>query len=246
MPFTFSHPAAVFPFLHKRLRGKFSATGLIVGSITPDFESFIHFGYYKVHSHKWLGMFWYDMPLAIAIAFVFHLTVRDPFIEHLTTDLRRRFEAWHGFNWWAYVRQHYIVFLYSLLLGILTHFLWDATTHLNMTYPDSIRSKLMFGHWRVYILLQYGFSLLGLYIVAAFIDRLPKKPVRHVRKNKALYWIYVILASVIIGAYAITSVSDPDHIDWLYVVNVCIASLLSALIAVSAVYKFINRSSANA
>jgi len=40
MPFTFSHPAIVLPLATLR-RQWISATGLIIGSITPDFEYFI-------------------------------------------------------------------------------------------------------------------------------------------------------------------------------------------------------------
>ncbi|SEF46838.1 protein of unknown function [Flavobacterium urumqiense] len=37
MPFTFSHPAIILPFLKNK---KLSATALIIGSMSPDFEYF--------------------------------------------------------------------------------------------------------------------------------------------------------------------------------------------------------------
>ena len=40
MPFTFSHPAIVLPLVRKSGHW-FSATGLIIGSLTPDFEYFM-------------------------------------------------------------------------------------------------------------------------------------------------------------------------------------------------------------
>ncbi|WP_240482010.1 DUF4184 family protein [Flavobacterium psychrophilum] len=39
MPFTFSHPAIILP-LRYLPRQWFSLTGLIIGSLTPDFEYF--------------------------------------------------------------------------------------------------------------------------------------------------------------------------------------------------------------
>jgi hypothetical protein len=40
MPFTFAHPAIVLPLKHLPKRW-YSLTGLIIGSMTPDFEYFI-------------------------------------------------------------------------------------------------------------------------------------------------------------------------------------------------------------
>ena len=69
MPFTFAHPAIVLPLLKKKYSRYFSATGLIVGSMAPDFEAFIGFRKEKIYSHNWLGVFWFDLPLALIIAF---------------------------------------------------------------------------------------------------------------------------------------------------------------------------------
>ena len=72
MPFTFSHPAIVLPLLNRnKSRILFSSTGLVIGSIIPDFESFIRFDQHKQYSHTWLGIFWFDLPLAILFSFIF-------------------------------------------------------------------------------------------------------------------------------------------------------------------------------
>lgn len=237
MPFTFSHPAAVIPFFSKKIRSRFSVTGLVVGSVAPDFESFINMGEYKVYSHTWWGMFWYDMPLAFVICFVFHWLVRDPLIENMPKDLRRRFEAWHYFDWTTYFSRHVVMVLYSLLIGICTHMIFDAITHLNMTYPDSIRSRLVFGHWRVYILLQYSFSLAGLYLCARYVLKMPRTPVKKIRRNKATFWIYIILVATAVASWIFTNLKNPGIVDRLYIVNVCIASLLAGLVVVAAIYR---------
>jgi hypothetical protein len=90
MPFTFSHPAAVLPlkYLPKKW---FSVTGLVVGSLTPDFEYFIRMRIYSSLSHTWTGLFFFDLPLAIILASVFHLLVKDQLIESLTHFLHARF-----------------------------------------------------------------------------------------------------------------------------------------------------------
>ena len=57
MPFTFSHPAIILPL--KKLPKKYiSMTGLIVGSIAPDFEYFLRMK--SKYSHTMSGILWYD------------------------------------------------------------------------------------------------------------------------------------------------------------------------------------------
>ncbi|AIK36171.1 hypothetical protein BG07_3819 [Bacillus pseudomycoides] len=49
MPFTFAHPAAVIPFCKKQRY--VSVTALVLGSMVPDFEYFLHFRPYGVIGH---------------------------------------------------------------------------------------------------------------------------------------------------------------------------------------------------
>lgn len=76
MPFTFAHPAIILPlpFLNKRW---FSLTGLIIGSMIPDFEYFIRMRIQSIYSHTLAGIFWFDLPLALLISFIFHNKVKN-------------------------------------------------------------------------------------------------------------------------------------------------------------------------
>ena len=57
MPFTFSHPALILPL--KYFPNKwFSLTGLVIGSLTPDFEYFLRMRIKSVYSHTLEGIFW--------------------------------------------------------------------------------------------------------------------------------------------------------------------------------------------
>src|SRR3954469_13296912 len=101
MPFTFAHPAIVLPLINKN-RKFFSATGLVIGSIIPDFEAFIRLNVNKPYSHTWLGMFWFDLPLGLIAAFVFHDLVRDPLIRNLPGFLGDKFARFIHFQWNRY------------------------------------------------------------------------------------------------------------------------------------------------
>lgn len=214
MPFTFSHPALILPLLHKRKK-LFSATGLVIGSLIPDFESFITLNEHKWHSHRWTGAFWYDLPLALIAAFIFHGIVRNPLIKNLPDFISNKFVRSLGFSWLSYFRRHFLVVLTSMIIGILSHLLWDAVTHLNFVFPDSRASEIYFHKVRLYMILQYASSVAGLVIVAWYILALPTLSVSKRKHSKNVFYIgedikgpskspyWIILSVVTMAAIAV-------------------------------------------
>lgn len=79
MPFTFSHPAILLPFLKNK---KLSATALIVGSTSPDLEYFFRMRMQSEISHTFSGIFLIDFPLGFIVMFVFHEIIKKPLIEN--------------------------------------------------------------------------------------------------------------------------------------------------------------------
>ncbi len=198
MPFTFAHPAVVLPF---RLfpRRWVSWTGLIIGSLTPDFEGFIHLGGPKVVSHSWAGMFWWDLPVGLALCFIFHLLFRDLLIDQLPGFLRRRVVQYRRFDWLGYVRKNAPVFLISLLLGIASHLLLDRLTHTD-TYRYDERLGLELG-WEESIVvrqwLQFGCSFLGMALLGWQIASLPARPVYFNRRFWKPFWFIVVFCMIL-------------------------------------------------
>jgi hypothetical protein len=68
MPFTPAHPAIVLPLIRSRY---FSATGLIIGSLSPDFEYFFKMSVDSIYSHSKVGLFYFDLPVTIVLALLF-------------------------------------------------------------------------------------------------------------------------------------------------------------------------------
>jgi len=236
MPFTFSHPAIVLPFISKNKSWKiFSSTGLIIGSIIPDFESFIRFDQHKEYSHTWLGAFWFDLPLAVLFAVVFHNVVRDPLIRNLPPTIGAKYYSYLNFNWNAFFRKHVVMVVYSMLIGIFSHLLWDAFTHLNLADPNAIDAPQMIGRFRLYIILQYACSVLGLSIVIWYIlkDRKQFSAEAHIGvaitdKRRTQYWsIAAIIAAVtiFISIYLINELINP-----VWFIEIAISGVLVALI----------------
>ena len=242
MPITFAHPAIVLPMLKKRYK-LFSATGLIIGSMIPDFESFIRLNEHKHYSHTWLGMFWFDLPLAIITAFLFHNIVRDPLIDNLPTWLENKCASYKGFRWNAYFGQHFVKIIFSMLLGIALHLVWDAFTHLNFAYPDAEDSMIMVGPFRLFKVLQDADSILGMIIVAVYIYLLPgsstlQEPpggnmmmrMEHTpqKYGKVKYWAILIMAAITTIIIAVCTITR--HLNYVLFIDINITGLLVGLI----------------
>jgi hypothetical protein len=132
MPFTFSHPALIIPLLRQRQRYPWiSATGLIAGSIAPDFEKFFRLQLSSHHSHTFNSIFYFSCPVALGLAFVFHLLVRRPLLAHLPAPLYGRLAKFTNFNWLGFVRQHPFGVMASIVVGAALHLFWDSFTHQN-------------------------------------------------------------------------------------------------------------------
>jgi hypothetical protein len=177
MPFTFSHIAAVLPLLRNR-KPWWSATGLVLGSITPDFEKFLRLSAHNGHSHSWASLFYFSCPMALGLAFIFHGVVRNPLIAHLPRALYQRLARFQGFDWGQHFRQHYGRVLASVLLGAVSHLVWDSFTHRG----GEMVARLPFlqSHWHIgsrwftaFMALNLLSSVVGAGLVLAAVWRLP-------------------------------------------------------------------------
>ena len=94
--------------------------------------------------------------------------------------------------------------IYSMLVGIASHLLWDALTHLNLADPNATDSMIYIGGIRLYILLQYASSVLGLIVVVWYILKFNKKsPNRMINeeiqftanttKSTVQYWVLMFI-----------------------------------------------------
>jgi hypothetical protein len=199
MPFTFSHPALVLPvtWLPKKW---YSLSGLIMGSMTPDFEYFIRMKDFSTFSHTIDGMFWFDVPLGLILLFLFHNIVRDIVIGYLPFSLNVRFSAFSGFNWNKYFRSNVLVVLISLLIGIASHVLWDSFTHAHGYFFEAIPafkdSVNVFSH-HIYgaYFLQLSSSVIGGIMVMIAIFKLPEG--YNTKEDNILnFWLLVSLVTI--------------------------------------------------
>lgn len=201
MGFTFSHPALVIPFKYLP-RKWYSATGLIVGSMVPDFEYFIRIvNQESNYSHTILGVFWFDIPLAIIISVAFHVIIRDPLISNLPAVIKSRFTRYLSNDWVAYAKKNWIIVLSSIFIGIMSHLFWDSFTAINGYFVKAtpfFLTKYDIGDRPMYFykILKHLSSLVGMLFVLHQLYIQPKTIIVKQRID-AGYWILFVGISVI-------------------------------------------------
>lgn len=231
MPFTFSHPAIILPFKYFWSK-RFSSTGLIIGSVTPDFEYFSRFRNWSAHSHTWSGILWFDLPVSLILCFIFHEVVKPPLFSNLPLFLSSRLQPFNRFNWKTYFPRRWPTVLFSLLLGIVSHLLWDRLTHQTYRFLETAPAPLQGSHTDffptpLYRVIQIAYSMFGLAVITFVILRFPVEKLTPSSAAKLPYWIMIgfITLSTIGTVIIFTGL---EFVDWITMV------LSSGLIGITA------------
>jgi hypothetical protein len=158
VPFTLSHPAAVWLFRGAPL----PLTAVVAGSMAPDTPMFVRVrGAYDL-THSLLGVFTVDVAISVfAVVFWFGL-IRDPLVDLCPAYVRDRLEPTV-----RYSRRQWQLVVPAVILGSLTHVAWDAFTHINRWgYQHISWLRETHGGHVGYDWTQYGSSVFGLGVVA--------------------------------------------------------------------------------
>lgn len=163
MPFTISHAAAAWPFRRTRL----VMSALIIGCMAPDFEYFIPFQHHGAFGHDWLGVFTLDLPLGLAVLWLFHRYAKEPLAACLPRSARERLHLGPRTLSINSVPRFALIVL-SILVGIATHILWDSFTHPGYWLTDHLPvlkqdvELPIFGPRSWFSILQYLSSAFGI------------------------------------------------------------------------------------
>ena len=230
MPFTFSHPAIILPlnYLPKKW---ISITGLIIGSITPDFEYFIRMKVESIYSHTILGVFWFDLPLAIILSFIFHNLVKDEFVKNLPNVICQRFLKIKSLNWNLYFNKNWKIIIISILIGILSHLFWDGFTHENGFFVNKIlilskTIEVFNNKIKIFKILQHLSTLIGVIIIVFAIYKLPKNE-NIENRISLIYWITVL--SIILSVFVLKMVVNENYI---LIGNFIVCLISSSILAI--------------
>jgi hypothetical protein len=202
MPFTPAHPAIVFPLIKSRY---FSATGLIIGSLSPDFEYFFKMSVNSLYSHSKEGLFYFDLPVTIVLSLVFHYVVKANFIGNLPAFLQNRFQDTLSLNFLSYLKRNWWIFLYSALLGAASHIVWDSFTHNGRYFVrrfshiyKSTYVKFDGIDYPLFYVLQHISTAAGLLIVFLYIAFKKPRQAEEFTKPTLTYWLAVFAIAIVV------------------------------------------------
>jgi len=219
VPFTPSHAVVALPFVRTPL--PFGAVA--VGSMAPDVPLFFPVGVTYEQTHGFPSLLLFSVPVAVLLYLVWLLLLRPAARALLPTSIGSRLPAsWDGREAgpvpgagsrtglvrsvpWA---------LLALVLGVVTHVLWDAFTH-----PDRFGSTLvpaLAERWGPLVgtqWAQYASSLGGLVVLAIaaarYLRRTPPAPPSSrpatvsTRRIRLAFWgslIAALVAGVVVVA----------------------------------------------
>jgi hypothetical protein len=203
MPFTPAHAAVVLPLIRVRL---LSATGLIVGSMAPDFEYFFKMSVDGVHGHTWAGLIYFDLPVTIGLSLLFHLYVKKNLITNLPGFLQRRFAPALFFDFLHGFRHRPVVFIVSGIIGSASHIVWDGFTHgngyfvMNLSFYEGSYVPFDGVKYPLWYALQHISTYAGMTVVVVVIlfTRAVDFPVQRVQLK---YWIvFILIMCFVVGA----------------------------------------------
>lgn len=181
MPFTISHPAAVLPL--KQLWPRyFSLTGLMAGAVSPDLLYFLVLSTTdRGFSHSWTGLFIFCLPAGIIFSFVFHWLFKFHVIMHLPRpfDLILSGLAYEKFGFTGI--RNWLILVYSILIGALSHFTWDSFTHpkgeMTKILPFLLQESTILGITRQNCIFLHRIStLIGAIFVVLFVLKSRRMP----------------------------------------------------------------------
>jgi len=202
MPFTVSHIAAVLPG-YRPLTRAHVFTAAVIGSMVPDFGLLVPgvSGYVpRWQTHSLPALITFCLPMGLMVYWLTMLLLRPAILEVLPDRAYLRLKAGPAppsilsLPAWAKASA-------ALLLGAITHLIWDGFTHENARgvrmfplltdYVPEMGHSLHLWRW-----LQYGSSVFGLVVVAwALVVWMrhapaPDAPVaRRIGQRERLLWL---------------------------------------------------------
>lgn len=209
MPFTLAHPSILYPlrWINKKY---ISLTGLVLGSLAPDFEYFIWMSPDSYLSHSIRGIYLFDLPVTFLFAFLFHIIIKRPLFTHFPFFKNKYLMP--PYDYAAYLKKNWAVFTLSALVGIVSHLFWDGFTHAqghfvrNNTYLleniniGSVEIRRCYIAW-------YICSIGGLLIVALYtLDMkkvFSKKTYLNLAADTGKYWVMILFVTIILIALRI-------------------------------------------
>jgi membrane-bound metal-dependent hydrolase YbcI (DUF457 family) len=176
MPFTVSHAAAVLP-LQNFGKHRLPLTALMIGSMAPDFGYFFSHEASRQLTHSLSGLFIFALPAGLAVWLFYVAVLEKATITLLSDRWHTRFAHTESITASLVLRA-----AIAIVLGAVTHILWDAFTHRDTFVTDAFPALLGTtpgARWlTIYHLLHGLSSVAGLVMLAVWARNLHRQPAR--------------------------------------------------------------------
>ena len=166
MPYAFAHPAAAVP-LHRLLGRLAVPSALVIGSVAPDLWLLVPF-VSRDQSHSMAAIFWFNLPLGLALYGAFHLFLKEPLLALVPAAIATRLAAWTRPS---LPRVPWTAVVASIVAGAAAHLAWDAVTHFGFGLSE--RSAFVVAGHPILVqqLLQHGSTVLGTLLLLCWARR---------------------------------------------------------------------------
>ncbi len=218
MPLTTAHPLP--SILLRKPMGRFGVlSALIIGSMTPDFHYFIPLHVGREHSHSLLGLVWYCLPMGLVTYWLFHRFFKQALSDLLPLAVKQKI-AWVIDQNTTSKPIPFLAVVLSLLVGSITHIIWDSFTHGTSPVVMAI-SPLQYpiasiGNYvvTVYKVLQHGSSVIGTLVMAIWIARwyvkAPSIKTKPTKQNSVMIITATTITTIAYALYAAQNGFDPN------------------------------------
>jgi len=248
MPFTPSHAAAALLFTRTPL---FPAA-LVAGSVAPDLPYYLPLPIDRELTHEPVGVITIDLLLGLTAFLLWQLAFRTPVLDLSPAWLRERMPQRSPLGWHVSGRVWPVTLLLlvaSLVVGSITHLVWDEFTHPGWLVDHVTVLRLQAGPLLVHKWLQHGSTVFGLAVIAVWalrwVARTPVVPTAGVVHNRIRLGSWIAVAAVFVVsalvAWAVALVAqvtagipfaplDPGVV--FLTARICVASALASAILI--------------
>ncbi|MFN8263205.1 MAG: DUF4184 family protein [Chitinophagales bacterium] len=246
MPFTLAHIGYTIP-IAKKLRNYCSISGLVFGSIAPDYDILFRFTANRFHlfSYSILCNVFIIMPLAILSTLFFHLVCQSIIIQK-TPNIKQEF--WSRLihtDILDEIVNRPIRLIFSILLSIYVHLLLDSMCHILDAYTIKM---LVIGFTKndslakvAYILAIYFlpllFSIVGLLYLLYSGNLIQSIKEIYQEKKMFNFWIIVFVFAVIITVVKVMLIQTEYFFAFDYYIISLTSSFLISLSLCCLYYK---------
>jgi hypothetical protein len=184
------------------------------------------------YSHTMDGLFWFDLPLGLFIAFLFHNIIRDSLFDNLPRLLKSKLFVFQQFNWNNYFKKNWIVVVISILIGALSHIIWDSFTHEHGYFVQLIpflSNTIEFFGKQVLILkiLQHSSTLIGGLVIAFAFYKIPSNKIGIENINLKYWAVFLGLTFLIFTLRLLNGIELKQY------GNVIVSAISAGIIAIT-------------